>query len=186
MVKPANSNPGATTQLTSAQPSPARAACHSPAATMHCGRCPASTSGPRTCHCVVAEARQAMPSSNGAPACQHQISSASTQCQCDCCPTSSKKWIAVIAARSPGGAKLRNVSRYQPPSGCGFSANAAMTSAASLFGGRVRSICLCWLGRLGLASFLVRFCLTLGHAISFLADDWPHHSALSVTMRGIN
>ena len=55
---------------------------------------------------------------NGAPAWWHQISSASTRCQCDRSPAHSRNEMTVLAGRSPGAAGARHVSTYHPPSGC--------------------------------------------------------------------
>ena len=104
---PAKSNPGATTQLTSAQPRSAAAMAGRHHQLRHC---PPHTSPPSCCHCGAASRRSDTSRGGAAPACQHQISSASTRCQCD------PRLRAENPSKFSAGVTARYISRYQPPS----------------------------------------------------------------------
>ena len=82
--------PGETVQPTSVQAPRLVAVCQWPAGTTHCGRCPAARSGPR-CWAVASWPFGLVVITSGAPACQCQISVASTRCQAEASPMSSKK-----------------------------------------------------------------------------------------------
>src|SRR3546814_1971387 len=66
------------------------------------------------------------------PAWKSQSSVASTLCQWDFCPASSRNNIAVAVPRAPSGDSTRQVSRYQPPSGWGCRSSLRISSEASL------------------------------------------------------
>src|SRR3546814_19438465 len=68
------------------------------------------------------------------PAWKSQSSVASTLCQWDFCPASSRNNIAVAVPRAPSGDSTRQVSRYQPPSGWGCRSSLRISSDASLIG----------------------------------------------------
>jgi hypothetical protein len=131
-VKPANSKPGETTQETKAQPLSASAACQAPAGMRTCGCSPASISAPSRTVVTGPASPGAVRSASALPPWNSQSSVASTLCQCELCPSSSRNRIAVALARSPAAASARQVSRYQPPSGCGARPSAAIRAFASL------------------------------------------------------
>src|SRR3546814_10245294 len=80
---------------------------------------PARTSLPRRVERIGPSSLSAVWRQSEVPAWKSQSSVASTLCQWDFCPASSRNNIAVAVPRAPSGDSTRQVSRYQPPSGWG-------------------------------------------------------------------
>src|SRR5687768_5138336 len=90
--KSSKSNPGETTQETSASSAEGTVRCHTPAGTTACGTWPAATSTPTSTVSPSTGAEPAPPNcSDTTPVCASQISSEVTRCHADDSPARSRK-----------------------------------------------------------------------------------------------